>query len=120
MIYDKNINTSKSRFIIEVYHEEAFGENPMYVSVLGNRCVDVGFGGLYEARFFPARQTAMKAVERIKRYVDEAAMNGYTTYCYGGYDTSRTFHPLWGYFGGRMRSSDMIFKVREVELNFVD
>ncbi len=108
-----------TRFIIEVYHKERWGETPMYISVLGNKCWQVEFGGLYQARFFPTRDNAEKAVERVKKYIDEAAQECYSTYCYGGWDTSREAHPLWGYYKGRMQSSDMVFKVREVELKFI-
>lgn len=107
-----------TQFIIEVYHEERWSETPMYIASLGNKCWQVVFGGLYQARFFPTRDNAEKAVERIKKYIDEADQKGYSTYCYD-YDESREFHPLWGYYKGRMRSSDMVFKVREVELKFV-
>ena len=107
-----------TRFIIEVYHKDRWGETPMYLSVLGSKSWQVEFGDLYQARFFPTRQNAEKAVARLERYIDAAAVAGYSTYCYD-YDESREFHPLWGHYKGRMRSSDMEINVREVELKFV-
>ena len=106
-----------TRFIIEVYCRERWGDSPSYVATLGNKCCLVEFGGLYQARFFDKKQTAEKAAERVKRYIDEAGEKGYSTYAYG-YNPD-VWHPVFGLFSGRMRSSDMEVYVKEVELRFV-
>lgn len=103
----------ESKFIIEVFHKDRWGDMPLYISTLGTRPDSVVFGGLYQARYFDTKSAAEKAAVRVGKYIDEAANRGYSTYCYDFDSTS--WSPR-----GRMTSSDMEIKVREVKLEFVD
>ena len=108
----------ESKFIIEVFHKDRWGDMPLYISTLGSRPENVEFGGLYQARYFDTKSNAEKAASRVARYIDEAAIRGYSTYCYNYDDTY--WSPVTGNWRGRMRSSDMVIRVREVQLAFID
>ena len=107
----------ESKFIIEVFHKGRWSTMPMYIAKIGNQVQSITFGGFYQARLFDTKKEAEKAATRVGKYIDEAAKRGYSTYCYN-YDPT-DWHPVYGNFRGRMMSSDMEIKVREVKLEFV-